>query len=59
MEETGPAVDSTTRLKKILDAKYEKADIPKNVESSIHLKEEQKAKLEELLLSISLCLMAL
>ena len=49
-EKTGPATDSTTRLKKILDAKYEKADIPEIVQSSIHLKEDQKAKLEELLI---------
>ena len=49
VEETGPAADSTTRLKKILDAKYEKADIPEIVQSSTHLKEEQNTRLEELL----------
>ena len=49
VEETGPVADSTSRLKKILDAKYEKTNLPEIVESSIHLKDDQKIKLKELL----------
>ena len=42
VKETGPAADSTTRLKKIMDAKYEKVGIPEIVQSSIHLKKTKK-----------------
>ena len=49
VEETGPVAESTSRLKKILDAKYEKANLPEIVESSIHLKDDQKIKLKKLL----------
>ena len=42
VEETGPVAESTSRLKKILDAKYEMENLPEIVESSIHLKDDQK-----------------
>ena len=49
VDETGPVADSTNRIKKILDAKYEAADIPKIVESCSHLKHVEKEKLAKLL----------
>lgn len=49
VEETGPLAESTSRLKKILIAKYEKADLDHIVKSSIHLKSKEKMKLRKLL----------
>ena len=49
VEESGPVADSTTRIKKILEAKYEKADLDQIVESSIHLTSVEQRKLRRLL----------
>ena len=50
VDETGPVADSTNQIKKILDAKYEAADIPTIVESCTHLTDLEKSKLAKLLL---------
>ena len=49
VEESGPIKQATTRLKKILDAKYEAADIPKIVRSRHDLSITQKTALQQLL----------
>ena len=47
--ESGPVKEATTRLKKILDAKYEPIKISQVIKSSKHLISNQQDKLENLL----------
>ena len=49
VQESGPVRQATTRLKKILDAKYKAADIPKIVGARKDLSQAQKTALEQLL----------
>ena len=49
VQESGPMKQATTRLKKILDAKYEAVDIPKIVGARKDLSQCQKVALESLL----------
>ena len=41
--------EATERMKKILDAKYEAADLPKLVQECDHLNNNEKEKLQQLL----------
>lgn len=49
VEESGPVKQATTRLKKILDAKYEAANIPKIVRSRHDLSINKRTALKQLL----------
>ena len=49
VEDSGLVKQATTRLKKILDAKYKAADIPKLVGARKDLSQAQKTALEQLL----------
>ena len=49
VEESGPVKQATIRLKKILEAKYVPADIPKVVEGRADLNPKQKKQLRKLL----------
>ena len=49
VEESGPIKQATSRLKKILDAKYEAADIPQLIKKRIDLNPAQKDLLQQLL----------
>lgn len=49
VEESGPIKQATTRLKRILDAKYEAADIPQLFKSRKDLSKIQKIALQQLL----------
>ncbi len=49
IDDTAPVQDASTRIKSILDAKYEKADLALITKSCTHLKEEEQKKLHQLL----------
>ena len=49
VEESGPVKQATARLKQILDAKYEAADIPQLVRSREDLSKAQRIALQQLL----------
>ena len=49
LEDNGIAKDATERMSKILDAKYEQADLEKIVDECVHLDEEERSALLSLL----------